>query len=229
MLEDVVASLLSKHLGRYLDGLQNLSISLLNGNGELLSLSLKPNALAEYELPFKVLSGTIERVQFKVPWANLANEPTVVRVRNVALTLQPRPLNRALHGEHLALQRARQHRTKMLRLAAHEQLRSADELANATAAASGSNTSSNSSNALASELLSSSRSAASSGSATPSSASSSSSSGSESFTEKMTKLMLDKLQVTIEGLTIRYQDYGISNLNVCATLQTHRPPTTSLD
>ena len=224
MLEDVVASLLSKHLGRYLDGLQNLSISLLNGNGELLSLSLKPNALAEYELPFEVLSGTIERVQFKVPWANLANEPTVVRVRNVALTLQPRPLNRALHGEHLALQRARQHRTKMLRLAAHEQLRSADELANATAAASGSNTSSNSSNALASELLSSSRSAA-SGSATPSS----SSSGSESFTEKMTKLMLDKLQVTIEGLTIRYQDYGISNLNVCATLQTHRPPTTSLD
>mgnify|MGYP002386519819 CR=1 FL=1 len=224
MLEDVVASLLSKHLGRYLDGLQNLSISLLNGNGELLSLSLKPNALAEYELPFEVLSGTIERVQFKVPWANLANEPTVVRVRNVALTIQPRPLNRALHGEHLALQRARQHRTKMLRLAAHEQLRSADELANATAAASGSNTSSNSSNALASELLSSSRSAA-SGSATPSS----SSSGSESFTEKMTKLMLDKLQVTIEGLTIRYQDYGISNLNVCATLQTHRPPTTSLD
>ena len=219
MLEDVVASLLSKHLGRYLDGLQNLSISLLNGNGELLSLSLKPNALAEYELPFEVLSGTIERVQFKVPWANLANEPTVVRVRNVALTLQPRPLNRALHGEHLALQRARQHRTKMLRLAAHEQLRSADELANATAAASGSNTSSNSSNALASELLSSSRSAA-SGSATPSS----SSSGSESFTEKMTKLMLDKLQVTIEGLTIRYQDYGISNLNVCATLQTHRQP-----
>ena len=219
MLEDVVASLLSKHLGRYLDGLQNLSISLLNGNGELLSLSLKPNALAEYELPFEVLSGTIERVQFKVPWANLANEPTVVRVRNVALTIQPRPLNRALHGEHLALQRARQHRTKMLRLAAHEQLRSADELANATAAASGSNTSSNSSNALASELLSSSRSAA-SGSATPSS----SSSGSESFTEKMTKLMLDKLQVTIEGLTIRYQDYGISNLNVCATLQTHRQP-----
>jgi hypothetical protein len=59
MLEGVVASILSRYLGKYIDGLQKENINVSIGEGDLVleNLQLKKDALDELELPITVRSG----------------------------------------------------------------------------------------------------------------------------------------------------------------------------
>ena len=61
MLEGVVASILTKYLGKYVDGLQreNLNVSLGEGDVVLENLTLRTDALEDLELPIVVRSGKI--------------------------------------------------------------------------------------------------------------------------------------------------------------------------
>lgn len=60
MLEGLAASILSKYLGAYVDGLQkeNLSLSVGAGDVVLEHLELKKEALQELDLPVTVRAGT---------------------------------------------------------------------------------------------------------------------------------------------------------------------------
>lgn len=59
MFRKVVASLLNKYLGRYIEGLgDNLEVSLKNGNLELTELRLRNDSLDDWELPIVLQSGT---------------------------------------------------------------------------------------------------------------------------------------------------------------------------
>lgn len=68
MFEGQVAYYLNKFLGRYLNGLdsQSLKISVWKGDVQLQNLSLKPEALADLELPVTVKAGLLGRLTLKV-------------------------------------------------------------------------------------------------------------------------------------------------------------------
>jgi hypothetical protein len=90
MLNDAIANLLDRYLGKYFQGLDSLKVSVLLGKGELGPLFFKQSFIAELDLPFIVHSASIDRVHFRIPWSNLANEPSVIHVSNVGVVIIPR-------------------------------------------------------------------------------------------------------------------------------------------
>jgi vacuolar protein sorting-associated protein 13A/C len=68
MFEAQVAFYLNQYLGKYVYGLdaESLRISVWNGDVELRNLQLKPEALAELNLPITVKAGLLGRLTLKV-------------------------------------------------------------------------------------------------------------------------------------------------------------------
>ena len=68
MLEKQLLFYLRQYLGRYVDGLDAdaLKISVWAGDIELRNLSLKPEALADLELPVTVKAGLLGKLTLKV-------------------------------------------------------------------------------------------------------------------------------------------------------------------
>jgi hypothetical protein len=60
MLESIVATILSKYVGDYVLGLENLKVSLLSGNAVFENLELKKEALDGLDLPITVKGGMLK-------------------------------------------------------------------------------------------------------------------------------------------------------------------------
>lgn len=74
MFEAQVAFYLNQYLGKYLTGLdaESLKISVWAGDVQLSNLSLKPEALADLELPVTVKAGLLGKLTLKVSHINFA-------------------------------------------------------------------------------------------------------------------------------------------------------------
>lgn len=92
LLEGVVASLLTKYLGQYIDGLskENLNMSLGSGELELEDLHLKPEALDQLELPIRVHAGSLGKLSLSIPWKQLKSKPAIIRLERVFLLAGPK-------------------------------------------------------------------------------------------------------------------------------------------
>ena len=80
MFENLIATLLSKTLGKYVDGFDNqrLSFSLLRGNAEFTQLRLKDGLQATLGGSQQLsVSGTIGRVAIRAMWAALFGRATI--------------------------------------------------------------------------------------------------------------------------------------------------------
>ncbi|KAG1650405.1 Vacuolar protein sorting-associated protein 13C [Nymphon striatum] len=91
MFEGVVASILNKYLGKYVQNLdtENLNLGIFSGTVELTELKLKPEALYELNLPIEVKAGTIGKISLDIPWTSLYSEPVIVNVEDVFLLAGP--------------------------------------------------------------------------------------------------------------------------------------------
>eukprot|EP01025_Chloroclados_australasicus_P001122 TRINITY_DN10334_c0_g1_i3.p2 TRINITY_DN10334_c0_g1~~TRINITY_DN10334_c0_g1_i3.p2 ORF type:complete len:160 (-),score=29.58 TRINITY_DN10334_c0_g1_i3:47-478(-) len=91
MFEAQVAYYLNRYLGQYVQGLdpESLKISVWSGNVTLRNLKLKPEALADLNLPVTVKSGMLGKLDLKVPWARLGREPVVVHIDRVFILAVP--------------------------------------------------------------------------------------------------------------------------------------------
>ena len=92
MLESIVAKLLSKYLGKYVDGLQreNLNVSLGAGDVILENLELKSDALDELDLPVTVRGGSLGKLRLKIPWKNLKSQPAVINIERLFILVGPK-------------------------------------------------------------------------------------------------------------------------------------------
>ena len=70
MFESQVAYYLNNYLGKYVYGLdtQSLKISVFKGDVVLRNLKLKPDALADLDLPVTVKSGLLGSLTLKASW-----------------------------------------------------------------------------------------------------------------------------------------------------------------
>eukprot|EP00941_MAST-03F_sp_MAST-3F-sp1_P004283 g4283.t1 len=89
MFESLVASLLQKYLGAYVDGIDTSKLKVGYGAVELKNLKLKPEALEDAGLPVLVRSGYIGNVKLNVPWTNLMGRPTIIEVEDVYAIVAP--------------------------------------------------------------------------------------------------------------------------------------------
>eukprot|EP00798_Chlamydomonas_sp_ICE-L_P025163 gene25163-10794_t len=126
MFEAQVAFYLNKYLGRYLDGLdaESLRISVWKGDVSLTNLALKPEALADLELPITVRAGLLGRLTLKVPWNKLGREPVIVEFDGLYILAGPRsnpdvPLSQDM-AEYDAQMIAKELESKLKRIQAAE-------------------------------------------------------------------------------------------------------------
>ncbi|KAL7980317.1 hypothetical protein Chor_014646 [Crotalus horridus] len=91
VLESVVADLLNRFLGRYVENLNKsqLKLGIWGGNVALDNLLIKENALSELDVPFRVKAGQIDKLTLKIPWKNLYGEAVVASLEGLYLLVVP--------------------------------------------------------------------------------------------------------------------------------------------
>ncbi|KAG8144829.1 hypothetical protein E2320_013243 [Naja naja] len=91
VLESVVADLLNRFLGCYVENLNKsqLKLGIWGGNVSLDNLLIKENALSELDVPFRVKAGQIDKLTLKIPWKNLYGEAVVASLEGLYLLVVP--------------------------------------------------------------------------------------------------------------------------------------------
>lgn len=87
MLESLVASILNRVLGSYIENFdpKHLNIGLLSGDVKLGNLRLKRGALDQLQLPIDVVSGHIGSLVLQIPYSNLKSKPVKILIEDVFL------------------------------------------------------------------------------------------------------------------------------------------------
>ncbi|KAM9640422.1 intermembrane lipid transfer protein VPS13C isoform 2-T2 [Morphnus guianensis] len=91
VLESVVADLLNRFLGDYVENLNKsqLKLGIWGGNVALDNLQIKENALSELDVPFRIRVGQIDKLTLKIPWKNLYGEAVVATLEGLYLLIVP--------------------------------------------------------------------------------------------------------------------------------------------
>jgi len=92
VFENLVGYLLDKYLGDYIENLdtKKLKVDLWSGNVVLENLYLKPNALADLDLPVRISIGYLEKLILEVPWKSLYTSPIKATIDGLYLLVVPK-------------------------------------------------------------------------------------------------------------------------------------------
>ncbi|GMM27898.1 membrane morphogenesis protein [Martiniozyma asiatica (nom. inval.)] len=87
MLESLVASVLNRTLGAYIENFDpnQLNIGIWSGDVKLKNLKLKKESLDKLNLPIELKCGHLGDLTLQIPWSNLKSQPVKVLIENVYL------------------------------------------------------------------------------------------------------------------------------------------------
>jgi hypothetical protein len=91
MLEGVLASLIDRIAGKYVDGIDKkaTNMSVWSGHIVLKDLALKPTCLDDMDLPIKMRYGRLEQLSLDIPWKNLRAKPVIVHLSGLYMIVGP--------------------------------------------------------------------------------------------------------------------------------------------
>eukprot|EP00057_Strongylocentrotus_purpuratus_P026580 XP_011681054.1 PREDICTED: vacuolar protein sorting-associated protein 13A-like [Strongylocentrotus purpuratus] len=91
VLESLLSGVLNKYLSKYIRNLDshNLELGIFDSSLELTDLEIKPEALAQLNLPIEVVAGHIGRIYIDFSWTGLFSEPVVVNVEDLLVLVSP--------------------------------------------------------------------------------------------------------------------------------------------
>ncbi|WBW72722.1 intermembrane lipid transfer protein, chorein family Vps13a [Schizosaccharomyces osmophilus] len=91
MLEGLIAGLLNKILGSYVDNLdtKQLNIGVWGGRVSLQNLAIKPEALDKLGIPIKIVRGFIGNFILEMPWSDLQKKSLKVKIEDIYLLVRP--------------------------------------------------------------------------------------------------------------------------------------------
>ncbi|KAH8275295.1 hypothetical protein KR026_004712 [Drosophila bipectinata] len=91
VFESVVADVLNKVLGDYIENLDHkqLKIGIWGGDVVLENLKIRENALDEMDLPVQLIYGYLGKLVLKIPWKNLYSQPVIVKIEDLYCLVQP--------------------------------------------------------------------------------------------------------------------------------------------
>lgn len=92
MLEGLVANLLNRFLGAYIDNFdpKQLNVGIFSGDVKLRNLKLRREALDKFKLPVDVSEGYLGELTLSIPWSNLAKKPVRVHINDIFLLASPK-------------------------------------------------------------------------------------------------------------------------------------------
>ncbi|KAG0682611.1 hypothetical protein C6P40_000285 [Pichia californica] len=87
MLESLVANILNRTLGSYVENFDpnQLNIGIWSGDVTLSNLKLKSESLDKLELPLILNSGHLGTLTMQIPWSNLKSKPVKILIQDVYL------------------------------------------------------------------------------------------------------------------------------------------------
>ena len=114
MLEGLVATLLNRFLGMYVENFdtKQLNIGIWSGDVKLRNLQLRKEALDQLHLPLNVVKGHLGQLILQIPWSNLRGKPVRVTIEDVFLLAAPKEVAEYDHEE----EEARAYSVKMEKL-----------------------------------------------------------------------------------------------------------------
>lgn len=91
MFESVVASILNRVLGSFVQGFDSkqLNIGIWGGDVKLHNLRLRKESVDKLELPIEVSFGYIGELALLIPWSNLKSKPVKITIEDVYLYVTP--------------------------------------------------------------------------------------------------------------------------------------------
>ncbi|KAI9867788.1 MAG: hypothetical protein M1813_007610 [Trichoglossum hirsutum] len=121
MLEGLVATLLNRFLGMYIQNFdpKQLNIGIWSGDVVLRKLELRREALDQLRLPLNVIEGHIGLLTLQIPWSNLKGKPVKVYIEDVFLLAAPKEDSNYDEED----EARRRHAVKMERLDSAEMIR----------------------------------------------------------------------------------------------------------
>ncbi|XP_064471874.1 intermembrane lipid transfer protein Vps13-like isoform X2 [Ornithodoros turicata] len=92
VFESLVVELLNNVLGDYVENLDTsqLKLGIWGGDVNLKDLDIKQSAIDDFELPFRVSYGHIDKLTLKIPWKNLYGSPVSAVVEGVYVIIVPK-------------------------------------------------------------------------------------------------------------------------------------------
>ncbi|KAF2471810.1 vacuolar protein sorting-associated protein 13 [Lindgomyces ingoldianus] len=92
MLEGLVANLLNRFLGMYVQNFdaKQLNVGIWSGDVKLRDLELRREALDQLHLPLNVVEGHLGSLTLQIPWSNLRGKPLKVNIEDVFLLAAPK-------------------------------------------------------------------------------------------------------------------------------------------
>ncbi|XP_054711435.1 intermembrane lipid transfer protein Vps13-like [Uloborus diversus] len=91
VFESLVASLLNKFLGDYVQNFDSsqLKLGIWGGDVTLKNLDVKESALDDLDLPIKVISGHLGKLVLKIPYKNIYTSPTIAIIEGLFVVVIP--------------------------------------------------------------------------------------------------------------------------------------------
>ncbi|KAG7665092.1 VPS13 [[Candida] subhashii] len=91
MFESLVANLLNRFLGSYLENFdpKQLNIGIWGGDVKLKNLRLKKESLDSFKLPIDVKFGHLGELTLQIPWSNLKSKPVRIIIEDLYILASP--------------------------------------------------------------------------------------------------------------------------------------------
>ncbi|XP_022258714.1 vacuolar protein sorting-associated protein 13C-like [Limulus polyphemus] len=91
MFESIVADLLNKFLGDYVENVDRskLKLAVWGGNIILKNIDIKQNALEDLDLPLKIAFGYLSELILKIPWKNIYSSPVTAVIDGLYVIITP--------------------------------------------------------------------------------------------------------------------------------------------
>lgn len=91
MFESLVANLLNRVLGSYIENFdpKQLNIGIWSGDVKLKNLRLKKESLDKFRLPLDVKFGHLGELTLQIPWSNLKSKPVKIIIEDVYVLASP--------------------------------------------------------------------------------------------------------------------------------------------
>jgi vacuolar protein sorting-associated protein 13A/C len=107
MFESIVASVINRILGKYIDNLQQnqLNVGIWSGEVILNDLILKKEALDGLDLPIEVSYGCLGEFVLMIPWQSIKTKPIHIIMRNVHVMVKPKTAD-SLRDPHVEIEKA---------------------------------------------------------------------------------------------------------------------------
>ncbi|ODQ63120.1 hypothetical protein NADFUDRAFT_80833 [Nadsonia fulvescens var. elongata DSM 6958] len=176
MLESLIASLLNRVLGSYVNNFdpQQLNIGIWSGDVKLRNLDLKREALDKFDLPIDIIQGHLGQLTLQIPWSNLKGKPVKVIIEDCYLLAEPKSVKDYNEKE----EQSRAMQVKSEKLESMELIEK-----NLGHQMGGSRRENGESNLSPEEIKK-----------------------NQSFTESLVNKIVDNVQITIKNIHVRYED-----------------------